>query len=322
MSIRKPLSILAAICFAALQGCETNQATAPGDRSSEGVGAVSFRLSEGNVNYLRADVLYLQYYVTGPGMDTIRQSTQLDTTPVLMGGIPCGTRIIQVDAVNPLGEITWTGTDTVEIYHNQTAQAHVVLHRIPRKGGVLIDITLDSLSLGDTTAIILDTLWSTIHDTGWAWYSYDRCDNPVLGASGHGMIRCEHVLVVPIPGDTTWVDTIVRRSYDTAGWCQTTQIDSTIMRADYRCYRPKYVPYTYSDTVWQDTTVGTISLNDSSWCHPSVWSYDSTMYCFTGKYKKLPTGTCEWIFYGNGFPQGVLYNCADTANARRPRSDP
>lgn len=321
MSLRKSFVFLAAAMLAALQGCETPQTTAPGDRSSEGVGSVAFRLSEQNVAYLQTQALYMQYEVSGPGMDTIYQSSALDTTPVFLNGIPCGTRIVRVDVIDMFGAISWTGADTVEINPNRTTMAHVVLHRPMQLGGLLIDVTLDSASLADTSYRHLDTVWRSVVDTGWGWYSYDRCDNPVAGGSNtFYTVSCYHVQVIPMPGDTTWVDTIVRRPNDTAKWCQVTQIDSTIMRGAYRCYSPTYVPYSYRDTVWQDSTVGTASLNNTTWCHPSVWPSDSSMYCFKGKYQKLPAGTCERIHYGNGFPQGELYNCADSTNTRKPRS--
>lgn len=323
MSIQKSLAIAAAMMLAALQGCQTNQATAPdGDRSAEGSGNVAFRLSQRNVEYLRADAMYLEYRVTGPGMDTVKGWQFLDTSSIFISGIPCGTRVVAVQAVDSLGQATWTGSDTVEINPNLTTTAGIVLHRVAKKGGLLIDITLDSLSGADTAIGYrnMDTTWTTIRDTGFFPYSYDYCDVPVNAGTGSNLqISCYHKIVFAFPGDTTWTDTIIRNPYDdTTDWCWATGTDSSTMKAEYRCYHPHYLPYSYKDTIWQDSVVHTASLNNTTWCHPSVFYNDTNMYCFRGKYEQLAKGTCEKLFYGNGFPQGMIYNCTDSLSIFPP----
>ncbi|MBK8800661.1 MAG: hypothetical protein IPN71_01115 [Fibrobacteres bacterium] len=326
MSLRKPFALLAATMFAAFQGCQSSQVTAPtGDRSSEGTGAVAFRLSQQNVEFLRTQALYLEFIVTGPGMDTMRGSTILDTAPIRLDGIPCGTRAVLVQAVDPAGVASWSGSDTVEIDYNQTTLANIVLRRPVRRGNLLIDISLDSASSLDSAIPFrfMDTVWTSRTSTGWAYDSYDYCETPVLvGSTNRFRVDCHHMTVLPIPGDTVWADTFWRTpNQDTTDWCYIQSVDSLTQRGTYRCYRPHYLPYVKRDTLWQDSTVGTKSLDKTTWCHPSFWSSDSNVYCFTGRYKKLPVGTCERVSYDNGFPQGARYNCADSASLWRSPSD-
>lgn len=327
MSLRKSFALLAAVMLAALQGCENPQTTAPGDRSSEGVGSVAFRLSEQNVAYLQTQALYMQYEVSGPGMDTIYQSSALDTTPVFLNGIPCGTRIVRVDVIDMFGAISWTGADTVEINPNRTTMAHVVLHRPMQLGGLLIDVTLDSASLADTTFDHprFDTIWTRQYVPGNRVDSSFNCYGPYQVSQNLYQMQCVEQIQYVARFDTTWTDTITRRAWDTLNtqcW-QTSWIDSIQPRDSaikYSCTRFHYLPYASYDTIWKDTTVGTKSLNNYKWCSPSFWSNDSTLECRTGKYKKLPAGTCELVsFYSGDRPFATRYPCKDSLLYNPPK---
>lgn len=323
MSPNKVLAALAATFLAALQGCQTPQATAPGDRSTEGSGKVGFRLAPGDINVLRRSASALSYQIQGPGMDTMKAMANLDTGAIVVGGVPCGTRVILVQAIDSLGYPTWVGSDTVEVNANQSTWARIVLHRPVATGAVVIDVVLDSLS---------DSSWqgASHPDTSFT-------DRWVAGSWNGRVLNCHTIQWNPDQtpariactrdnyfdaGDTLFVDTVVHRRTDTLHWCRVASADSTSFGSDtigarltLRCYRPVFRPWSHMDTAWQDSVVGTRALGGSTWCHPSSWSNDSLLRCFRGVYRPLPKGTCESIWYGNGFPQGTPYPCTDSSRA-------
>jgi len=281
MKSRHLLAALAATCLAVFQGCDSSQsiASVPGDRSSEGKGGVAFRLSPQNVSVLNANSYYLQYKVSGPGIDSfsaIYGTVWADTAPTFIQNVPCGTRIVEITAMGYNGIATWYGADTIEVNPGQYSFAHLTLHKLANPyGTVVLDISLDSMQGTDSSVRApIDTVWHTQIIPSWYTYSYSYCNSPVWGGPGDSLrVNCTNVIYRPLPGDTTWVDTTVHYPVsDTAHWCIMTSLDSGLVdtlgaHASFRCYRPHYEPYTGPvDTIWSDTLVG-----------PS----DTTTYCYS-----------------------------------------
>jgi hypothetical protein len=303
MKIPHLLAALAATCIVMLQACDGTQslASVPGDRSSEGKGGIAFRLSQQNVAVLAASSYYLQYKISGPGIDsfaTISGGGFPDTAPVIIQNIPCGTRVIEVSAIDYNGVATWYGADTIEVNPGQYSFAHVSLSRKAYLSGtVVLDISLDSVPVDSNVhRAPIDTTWQTRTFPSWYAYSYSYCDNPVWGGPGDSLrVNCTQVIGVVMPGDTIWRDTVVHHPVPDSGfWCSLVKIDSaqfgdsTHARATWSCLRSHYVPYDgLRDTSWFDSLVN--------------YPVDSTPYCYTSPYGDTGSLFCTRLLYRTSY---------------------
>lgn len=286
MKTRISIAALATMFFVALQGCQMESTVSDGDHSSEKKGGVAFRLSPQNVNVLQSQSLYLQYKVSGPGMDTLTGSAYADTAPTFIPDVPSGTRVVEITALSWSGIATWYGADTIQVNPDQYAFAHVTLHRLANPTGtVVLDISLDSIPTSTDSLRPrgrLDTVWTTQTYHSVYPYSYNSCGSPSWAGAGDSLqVNCTHVIGLPISSDTTWSDTAVHYPVsDTARWCVLTDSgslsagDTTSSHASFHCYRFHYEPYTGPvDTIWRDTTIG----------YPA----DSSVFCYQTSFDRV-----------------------------------
>ncbi|MBK9577733.1 MAG: hypothetical protein IPK50_07415 [Fibrobacterota bacterium] len=319
MKRKTPFALIAASLLGLLQSCQENQTTGPGDRSREGSGAVSFRLSQGSVEYLRRETLFLQYQVWGPGMDTMRGSTVLDTAPIRLDGIPCGTRFVMVKAVDSIGVATWTGSDTVEVNPNSTSLANIVLRRTVRRGGILIEVSLDSTDTILPPARVQDTTWIYEIFPSYSKVLIRSCSGPQRVRNTDTMrTACHHFELVPYPGDTTYVHGDTHESsMDNDTSCIGGPADTGSTWGAYTCTISHFVPWSKYDTVWRDSIVHTPLYAQTNICTPSR-DFAPTIYCYHGRYQSLPAGQCESIHYSYGYPMGSISYCGDSLSTLVP----
>ena len=294
MSTRKSLAACAALLFAVFQGCQTDATLASnGDRSSEGNGAVAFRLSETSVSILNQSSYQLQIKIFGPGMDTFWRWDSPRVDPIVLEGIPAGTRIVEVSAINwNDGLPSWVGRDTVEVDAGAYTTAKILLTRqAPRYGTLVLDLDLDTSRLSDSLdpRDPVDTVWQIIrYPSTWGNYSYTYCNTPKWknATSDSLLVNCFEIRYEAIPGDTIWSDTVVHYPVsDTAFWCHLdapfdTSSWNDTSRVTYRCVRPRYEPWTPEDmdTAWIDSVVDYPVVDTAAHCY-IPWNDSGLVIC-------------------------------------------
>lgn len=340
MKTRHLFAALAATFLVLFQGCQTADSPAPATEAptNKETGALAFRLSPQSVDYLRAESYSIHYSISGPDMDSMVGEIYPDTSATILWNVPSGTRIIQLRANNFQGVPIWYGADTVLVTQGQATYANITLKKLASPTGtVVLNISLDSTIPESPLYAPFDTIWgepATYYSTGFVG-TYNQCGLPAWYPNRDSIyVQCKVVTYLPVPGDTSWVDTVVPFPVpDTAKGCVAGMIDSSYtggvlkVRTHWTCHRYTYVPVE-PDTTRRDTTVHTRELDGQTWCRP-VSSSSLNKECLTGRYKSMSadrpfmesfsavyetTNLCETIFWGDVIPVGIVSPCSTDSN--------